>query len=114
VISLSETLVSELQGTGVQVSVAMPGFFRTHLLDHMRAPPEEGRLAHALMDHSGHDADEAALALLGAAAAGETYLVWPKEYRLAWRLKRYFPRWFLRRVQSLRDAQVRRAGRHPG
>ena len=114
VISLSETLVGELAGTGVQVSVAMPGFFRTHLLDHMRAPPEENRLAHELMDHSGHDPDEAAAALLGAAAAGEIYVVWPREYRLAWRLKRWFPRWFLSRVQSFRDAQVRRAGRRPG
>jgi NAD(P)-dependent dehydrogenase (short-subunit alcohol dehydrogenase family) len=114
VIALSETLVAELAGTGVQVSVAMPGFFRTHLLDDMRGPPEESRLAHQLMDHSGHDPDEAATALLGAAAAGRTWIVWPAEYRLAWLLKRWFPRWFLRRVQAFRDAQLRRAGRSPG
>jgi NADP-dependent 3-hydroxy acid dehydrogenase YdfG len=115
VIALSETLVGELAASGgLQVSVAMPGFFRTHLLDHMRAPPEENRLAHRLMDHSGHDPDEAAVALLGAAAAGETYIVWPKEYRLAWRLKRWFPRWFLKRVQAFREAQLRQADRSPG
>lgn len=114
VISLSETLASELAGTGVQVSCAMPGFFRTHLLDHMRAPPEENRLAHRIMDNSGHDPDEAALALLGAAAAGELHVVWPREYRWAWRLKRWFPRWFLKRVQSFQDAQARKAGRPPG
>jgi NAD(P)-dependent dehydrogenase (short-subunit alcohol dehydrogenase family) len=114
VIALSETLASELAGTGLQVSCAMPGFFRTHLLDHMRAPPEENRLAHRIMDNSGHDPDEAALALLGAAAAGKLYVVWPPEYRWAWRLKRWFPRWFLRRVQSFRDAQARKAGRPPG
>jgi NAD(P)-dependent dehydrogenase (short-subunit alcohol dehydrogenase family) len=114
VISLSETLVGELAGSGIQVSVAMPGFFRTHLLDHMRAPPEENRLAHRLMDHSGHDPDEAAAALLGAAVSGETYIVWPKEYRTAWRLKRWFPRWFLKRVQAFRDAQLRKADRPRG
>jgi NAD(P)-dependent dehydrogenase (short-subunit alcohol dehydrogenase family) len=114
VISLSETLASELAGTGVQVSCAMPGFFRTHLLDHMRAPPEENRLAHRIMDNSGHDPDEAALALLGAAAAGQLHVIWPPEYRWAWRLKRWFPRWFLKRVQSFRDAQARKAGRPPG
>ncbi|HEX9207604.1 MAG TPA: SDR family NAD(P)-dependent oxidoreductase [Steroidobacteraceae bacterium] len=114
VISLSETLAGELAGTGVQVSVAMPGFFRTHLLDHMRAPPEENAMAHQLMDKSGHDPDEAARVLLGAAAAGDLYIVWPPEYRLAWRLKRWFPHWFLKRVQSFRDAQLRKAGRRPG
>ena len=114
VIALSETLVAELAGTGLQVSVAMPGFFRTHLLDEMRAPPEENRLAHQLMDHSGHDPVEAAAALLAAAAAGDTWIVWPREYRLAWRLKRWFPGWFLRRVQAFRDAQLSKADRSPG
>jgi NAD(P)-dependent dehydrogenase (short-subunit alcohol dehydrogenase family) len=114
VISLSETLASELAGTGLQVSCAMPGFFRTHLLDHMRAPPEENRLAHRIMENSGHDPDEAALALLAAVAAGELYVVWPPEYRWAWRLKRWFPHWFLKRVQSFRDAQARKADRPRG
>jgi NAD(P)-dependent dehydrogenase (short-subunit alcohol dehydrogenase family) len=114
VISLSETLASELAGTDIQVSCAMPGFFRTHLLDHMRAPPAENQLAHRIMDNSGHDPDEAAHALLAAAAAGELYVVWPPEYRWAWRLKRWFPLWFLKRVQSFRDAQVKKAGRPRG
>jgi NADP-dependent 3-hydroxy acid dehydrogenase YdfG len=115
VISLSETLAAELAGTGIQVAVAMPGFFRTHLLDTMRAPESENRLAHQLMDTSRHDPVEAAEAILGAAAQGKLYVVWPSEYRLAWRLKRWFPGWFLKRVQSFRDAQVQRAaGRPPG
>ena len=114
VISLSETLASELAGTGIQTSVAMPGFFRTHLLDHMRAPPAENAMAHQLMDHSGHDPQEAARVLLRAAAAGDLYIVWPPEYRMAWRLKRWFPNWFLKRVQAFRDAQLRKADRRPG
>ena len=115
VIALSETLAAEAADDGIQLSVAMPGFFRTHLLDHMRAPPEEGRLAHALMDTSGHDPDEAALALLGGAAEGRLYLVWPPQYRLAWRLKRWAPNWFLKRVRGFRDAQARKAaGPRPG
>jgi NADP-dependent 3-hydroxy acid dehydrogenase YdfG len=115
VISVSETLAAELAGTRIQVSVAMPGFFRTHLLDTMRAPATESALAHQLMDTSGHDPEEAAEAILGAAARGDLYIVWPPEYRMAWRLKRWFPRWFLRRIQAFRDAQLRRAaGPSPG
>jgi len=113
VISLSETLASELCGTGLQISCAMPGFFRTHLLDTMRAPAEELAMAHQLMDHSGHDPVEAARAILGAAAAGDLYIVWPREYRMVWRLKRFFPLWFLKRVQRFRDVQIRRAARRP-
>jgi NAD(P)-dependent dehydrogenase (short-subunit alcohol dehydrogenase family) len=45
VIALTETLAAELDGSGVQVSVAMPGFFRTGLLETMRAPAEESAMA---------------------------------------------------------------------
>ena len=101
VIALSETLAAELQDAGVQVSVAMPGFFRTSLLETMRAPTDAGLLARRMMSRSGHDAEAAARALLAGAATGRLHLVWPPEYRLAWRLKRLFPRWFVRRVAGL-------------
>jgi NADP-dependent 3-hydroxy acid dehydrogenase YdfG len=113
VISLSETLAAELDVAGIQVSCAMPGFFRTHLLDTMRAPAEENAMAHRLMDHSGHDPAEAARAILAAAAQGDLYIVWPREYRLMWRLKRWYPNWFLRRVRGFRDTQLKRAERRP-
>jgi hypothetical protein len=70
-------------------------------------------MAHQLMDPSGHDPAEAARAILGAAAAGDLYIAWPRGYRLVWRLKRFFPLWFLKRVQRFRDAQIRRAARRP-
>ncbi|HEX7374869.1 MAG TPA: SDR family NAD(P)-dependent oxidoreductase [Steroidobacteraceae bacterium] len=113
VISLSETLAAELDTAGIHVSCAMPGFFRTHLLDSMRAPAEENAMAHQLMDHSGHDPVEAARAILAATARGKLYVIWPREYRLLWRLKRWFPHWYLGRVRGFRDAQLRRAASRP-
>lgn len=113
VISLSETLAAELSGTGVQVSVAMPGFFRTSLLETLRAPPEASGLARRLMQGSRYDAHAAARAILAAAADRKLYVVWPREYRWAWRLKRFFPLWFLRRLETLRDAQLARSGPQP-
>jgi NAD(P)-dependent dehydrogenase (short-subunit alcohol dehydrogenase family) len=113
VISLSETLAAELSGTGVQVSVAMPGFFRTSLLETLRAPPEASGLARRLMQGSRYDARAAARAILAAAADRKLYVVWPREYRWAWRLKRFFPLWFLRRLETLRDAQLARSGPQP-
>ena len=111
VIALSETLAAELDGTAVQASVAMPGFFSTHLLDSMRAPAEQRAMARQLMQDSGQDAADAARAILGAAAGGALHIVWPGRYRLAWRLKRLFPAWFVRRVARLRDRPLTAA--HP-
>lgn len=114
VISLSETLAAELSGSGVQVSVAMPGFFRTGLLETMRAPPEAGAVARRLMGGSSHDATAAARAILAATAAGHLHIPWPGEYRLAWRLKRLFPRWFVRRVAQLRNVRPGPGSPPPG
>lgn len=105
VISLTETLAAELEGTGIQASVAMPGFFSTHLLATMRAPAEQRALAQRLMQGSGEDAASAARAILDMAARGQLHIVWPGKYRLAWRLKRLFPTWFVRRVARMRAPQ---------
>ena len=110
VIALTETMAAELLGSGVQASVAMPGFFQTNLLATMRAPAEEAALAQQLMGGSGLDATRAAGDILAAAARGDLHIVWPKDYRLAWRLKRLFPGWFVRRIGSLRDRQLARMG----
>ena len=53
-------------------------------------------------------------AILTAAARGDLHIVWPREYRLVWRLKRLFPSWFVRRVAQLRRRQLARANPPPG
>lgn len=114
VIALTETMAAELQDTGIQASVAMPGFFQTNLLASMRAPAEEAAMAQRLMGGSGLDAAQAARDILTAAGRGDLHIVWPKDYRLAWRLKRFFPGWFVRRIGSLRDRQLARSSPPPG
>jgi NADP-dependent 3-hydroxy acid dehydrogenase YdfG len=106
VISLTETLSAELAGSGVQASVAMPGFFSTHLLSTMRAPSEQRAMAERIMQSSGEDATSAARAILAAVASGRLHIVWPAKYRLAWRLKRMFPAWFVKRVANLNERQI--------
>jgi len=113
VISLTETLAAELEGSGVQASVAMPGLFSTHLLSPMHAPPEQRAMARRIMESSGEDATSAARAILGAAADGKLHIVWPGKYRLAWQLKRLFPGWFVRRVAKLRDRKLPEANPPP-
>lgn len=114
VISLTETLAAELAGTAIQASVVMPGFFSTQLLATMRAPNEQREMALRIMANSGEDAASAARAILEAAAAGRLHIVWPGKYRLAWRLKRWFPAWFVRRVAQMREQDLPGANPPPG
>jgi short-subunit dehydrogenase len=96
VVALSETLHQELAPAGVQVAVAMPGFFRTRLMDEARAPADLRASAGRLMDRSRMDAAAVAEEILARAAAGEVHLVLPADYRWLWRFKRFAPRRFMR------------------
>jgi NAD(P)-dependent dehydrogenase (short-subunit alcohol dehydrogenase family) len=96
VVALSETLHQELAPAGVQVAVAMPGFFRTRLMEHARAPAYLRAAADRLMDRSGMAADAVAGEILARAASGELHLVLPADYRWLWRFKRLAPRTFMR------------------
>lgn len=53
------------------------------------------RGARKLMRASTYDATRAAHDILMATAGGAVHVVVPKQYAVLWRLKRYFPRWFL-------------------
>lgn len=96
VVALSETLHHELAADGVRVAVAMPGFFRTRLMEHSRAPADARAYAERLMDRSSMAAGDVAGELLARAAAGEVHLVLPGDYRWLWRFKRLAPRSFMR------------------
>lgn len=114
VISLSEALAQELPRHGIQVSVAMPGFFRTRLMDRARAPGQALELVRRIMKASGLEADEVAAQVLGRAARGEAYIVLPREYRFLWRFKRLAPRSFQRfmvRYRERKEAQAAAAQR---
>jgi short-subunit dehydrogenase len=113
VISLSEALAQEQCEHGIQVSVAMPGFFRTHLMDRARAPAATLELARKLIRASNLEADEVAREILGRAAGGRTYVVLPRQYRFLWRFKRFAPARFQRfmiRFRSQLEARARAAG----
>ncbi len=106
VIALSETLMAEFAADGIRVSVVMPGFFPTNLLEESRATGEAAAIARKLMARSKTNADEVAEAILAAAARGATHIVVPREYRILWRWKRWAPRHFMRSFAKMH----RRAG----
>jgi len=111
VIALTETLHHELHATRIQVSVAMPGFFKTALLDEMRAPQGEREVAIRLMEHSGYSVQQAAQDILAGAASGRVHIVVPRRYASLWRFKRWMPARFMKAFPSMRArmaAQVKR------
>lgn len=102
VVALSETLYQEMAEHRVHIAAAMPGFFRTRLMEHARAPEDARSFATMMMNRSGIDAPEVAQQILARAAAGATHIVLPAGYRWLWRFKRAAPRSFLRWMTGVR------------
>ncbi|MGB5132320.1 MAG: SDR family NAD(P)-dependent oxidoreductase [Steroidobacteraceae bacterium] len=109
VVALSETLYQEMADHHVHVVAAMPGYFRTRLMDHARAPASAAGFAQKMMQLSNLEADTVALEIVSRAAAGATHIVLPARYRWLWRFKRLAPHAYLRWMVSLRRRYARRA-----
>jgi short-subunit dehydrogenase len=112
VLSLSETLSGELAASGTQVSVVMPTFVPTNLIESFRGPAEARERANQALRDSKYPAADAARDILLQAAAGRLYIVLPGSARMLWRLKRWAPRFFLKRVLALRE-KMRAAEANP-
>jgi short-subunit dehydrogenase len=100
VISLSETLRGELAlaNSAVRVSVVCPAFFPTHLMETARAPEADKAMAKKLMAKARESADQVAERIYRGVQRGE-FLILPTAAEPArWRLKRYFPEWFFRKL----------------
>jgi NAD(P)-dependent dehydrogenase (short-subunit alcohol dehydrogenase family) len=87
VISLSETLRAELALTarGVKVSVVCPAFFQTNLMAASRAPAKDS-------------ADDVAANIYRGALRGDFMIFPTKAETLRWRIKRFLPELFLRKL----------------
>lgn len=105
VVSISETLVNELRAIGTQVSVVMPTFFRSSLLETLRGPAHARRIAHEEMQRAEYSVEQLARDLLTESADGRTYIVLPKTARTMWRMKRWMPLRFLDRVRRFTQRQ---------
>ncbi len=103
VLSISESLIGELSETGTQVSVAMPLFFASNLLESFRGPEERRARALELMQVADYSAQDAALDILRAAGKGKSHIVLPRTAKLLWALKRIMPSIFLTRLLPLRS-----------
>jgi short-subunit dehydrogenase len=110
VLSVSETLVNELRSVGTQVSVVMPTFFETNLLESFRGSERAREQAAELMRNANYATVDVARDLLVEASEGKLYIVLPRAARALWRMKRWMPERFLRNVVTLREKMRRQKG----
>ncbi|HVU89266.1 MAG TPA: SDR family NAD(P)-dependent oxidoreductase [Pirellulales bacterium] len=90
-LSLSETLYGELKPHNVGVTVVCPSFFQTNLLNEGRLEKIDRDLASKMMKVANFTADDVANAAVQAIADKRLYVVLPRQGRIFWRLKRFFP-----------------------
>lgn len=95
VLSLSETLYSELKAAGVGVSVAMPFFFKTNIARSARGGEAARLMTEKLVENSPVTADEVAAYTLHEAALGTLHILYGRYAKLIWHWKRLFPMHYL-------------------
>jgi short-subunit dehydrogenase len=96
VVSLSETLAVELDGTGVRVTVLCPTFFQTNIAKNGRFLDTKTRALAEKLVAEGKSADRVARAALASVEKGHLYSVPMADGRMLWRLKRLAPESFRR------------------
>lgn len=109
VISLSETLATELAREDIRVSALCPTFFETSILESSRGVKgKEQRLAAALMRRSKIQAADVARQAIDETLAGVGTIVPMPDGRWLWRLKRATPRMFPRLARAAYERGRRR------
>ena len=102
VVALSEGLRADLDGSGVGVSVACPSFFQTNLLEGFRAPDTHSlKVATQLMRTAKETAADIAEAIYRGVERREFLILPSADVRRRWRLKRWFPEFYFRKLMQL-------------
>ncbi len=99
VVAFSETLYNELRQSGIGVTVVLPGFFRSRLLE--RGMFDDELFRRVAQDYTASSVISAADVVretLRAVEKKKLYVALGRRVRLAWWAKRLVPTWFLRFV----------------
>jgi short-subunit dehydrogenase len=101
VISISETLRTELSKINVGVSVVCPTFFKTNLMDQFTSPDERQReLANTFFGNAKTTSEKVARHTVESIEKNRFYVITQKDGRNMWRMKRWFPELYFK-VMSL-------------
>ncbi len=92
VLSLSETMSAELHHLGINVSVVMPTFFKTAVMQYSRGKSEHIEMSRLIFGTSTLTPEEVASTVLKKAGRGRFHIILPWDAWFMYRLKRYFPK----------------------
>ena len=102
VVALTETLLAENAGNGIQVSALCPTLVKTDVIRNARmnsvpaSPVMHKDKAQELMDRLGHTPESVAIKSLDGLDRGDIHVMPQLDARIAWRLKRFSPGGFIR------------------
>ncbi|MFD0738736.1 SDR family NAD(P)-dependent oxidoreductase [Lysobacter koreensis] len=100
VLTLSEQLRAELHGSGVAVSVACPAFFQTNLLQNWRGSERMKGHAAKMMTRSADTLDDVADKIFAASGRGQFLILPTRGVAARWRVRRWFPSLYFRRLMA--------------
>ncbi|MFN3713435.1 MAG: SDR family oxidoreductase [Alcanivoracaceae bacterium] len=102
VVSLSETLRSELHPLGIDVTLVCPSFFRTNLGESLRTPDPVTRARfERLLENNDMNAEQIAVMIWKAVMKKQFLLIPHSAAQKAWRQKRWFPEKFFEAMALL-------------
>jgi NADP-dependent 3-hydroxy acid dehydrogenase YdfG len=100
VVSISETLYTELMDHNIKVSCLMPYYFRTNVAEQARGGEKIKQLTDAMMTYSGLRVEAVSEELMLRSAKGELYILLPDFAKKMWLYKRLFPTRFRKTVRD--------------
>lgn len=103
VVAFSEQLRAECHGTGVEVSVICPAFFKTNLMQSTVGTEKIKHLGQKMMDRSPDSLDQVADRIFADIAKQRFLIIPTKNEPMLWRIKRFFPKWYYKEL-------IKRAG----
>ncbi len=96
VLSLSESLSGELAHDKVSVSVVMPTFFESNLMNHFDDTDPDRAMGKHLIATSGLPSDQVAQTILKCADKRKFYIILPKRAKMFYYFKRFAPNLFMK------------------
>lgn len=101
VVTLSEQLRAEVHASGLKVSVLCPAFFQTNLLENWTGDARMKGFAARMMQGSRDTLDSVADAVFAAVARGDFLVLPTRAEPMRWRIKRWFPNLYFRKLLQL-------------